>query len=148
MSVWKRLRSTAPNHSETTLIASGAIVDGVLRFAGILEVEGRINGDILVVGDDQSVVRILQGGYVGGNILAPVVIVNGTVTGNICAGEHVELAAHAIINGDVRYSLLEMTKGAQVNGRLIFEAESDVFAALVGGKDTSVLGAENATIIE
>jgi len=144
MPFWKHLRPSGPNHGETTLIASGAVIDGIIRFAGILEIEGRVNGDIFAIGDDQAVIRVLQGGYVGGEIFAPLVIVNGTVTGNICAGEHVELAAHAVINGDVRYSLLEMTKGAQVNGRLIFEADAGVFALAASSRGGDVCGIGDA----
>jgi cytoskeletal protein CcmA (bactofilin family) len=55
-----------------------------------------------------------------GNVDAPIVVVNGLVTGNVRSSEHVELASNAIVRGDVEYSLIEMTKGAQVEGRLHF----------------------------
>ena len=64
--------------------------------------------------------RIQQNGHVYGNVVAPLVVVNGTGTGNVSSSDHVELASHAVINGDVKYNLIEMMKGAQVNGRLVF----------------------------
>jgi cytoskeletal protein CcmA (bactofilin family) len=118
--MWKGFGSLRSGHGDTTLIASGAVVDGTITFDGILEVEGCVNGNIAAVGNEQAVVRVLQGGHVRGNVSAPLIVVNGTVTGNVESTDHVELAPHAVVNGDVRYNLLEMSKGAQVNGRLVY----------------------------
>lgn len=116
---WKGFGSPA-GQGETTLIAPGAVIDGTITFTGVLEIEGRVNGNIFAAGDEQAVVRVLQGGHVHGNVAAPLVVVNGTVTGNVHSTDHAQLAPRAVINGDVRYNLLEMSKGAQVNGRLLF----------------------------
>ncbi|MBP1688601.1 MAG: cell shape determination protein CcmA [Deltaproteobacteria bacterium] len=121
--MWKGFGSSA-GQGETTLIAPGAVIDGSITFAGILEIEGRVNGNIFAAGDEQAVVRVLQGGHVHGNVSAPLIVVNGTVTGNVHSTDHAELAPRAVINGDVRYNLLEMSKGAQVNGRLLFNGGS------------------------
>ncbi len=118
--MWKSLMSSSGRQSGTTLISNGTVVDGTITFAGILEVEGRVNGNISAKDDEQAVVRIQQNGHVYGNVVAPLVVVNGTVTGNVSSSDHVELASHAVINGDVKYNLIEMMKGAQVNGRLVF----------------------------
>lgn len=118
---WKRFASPGGGHGDTTLIATGAVIDGTITFAGVLEIEGRVNGNIASAGDDKAVVRVLQGGYVHGNVSAPLVAVDGTVTGNVHSANHVQIAPHAVINGDVRYNLLEMSKGAQINGRLVFD---------------------------
>jgi cytoskeletal protein CcmA (bactofilin family) len=129
--MWKGFGSSA-GQGETTLIAHGAVIDGSITFAGILEIEGRVNGDIFAAGDEQAVVRLLQGGHVHGNVSAPLIVVNGTVTGNIHSSDHAELAPRAVINGDVCYNLLEMSKGAQVNGRLLFNDGSSEPGAGVG----------------
>lgn len=118
--MWKTLMSSSGRQSDTTLISNETVVDGTITFAGILEVEGRVNGNIAARDDEQAVVRIQQNGHVFGNVVAPLVVVNGTVTGNVTSSDHVELASHAVINGDVKYNLIEMMKGAQVNGRLVF----------------------------
>jgi cytoskeletal protein CcmA (bactofilin family) len=121
--MWKGFGSSG-GQGETTLIAPGAVIDGTITFAGVLEIEGRVNGNIYAAGDEQAVVRVLQGGHVHGNVSAPLIVVNGTVTGNVHSTDHAELAPRAVINGDVRYNLLEMSKGAQVNGRLLFNGGS------------------------
>ena len=79
---WKGFGSSA-GQGETTLIAPGAVIDGTITFTGILEIEGRVNGNIFAAGDEQAVVRILQGGHVHGNVSAPLIVVNGTVAGNV-----------------------------------------------------------------
>lgn len=127
--IGRRFLGSSRGRGDTTLIASGAIVEGTIVFDGVLEIEGRVDGDVRARSDENAVVRVLPGGQVRGNVSAPLVVVNGTVTGNVQSTDHVELAPHAVINGDVRYNLLEMARGAQVNGRLVFNgtarAEAD-----------------------
>ena len=89
--MWKGFGSSGAR-GETTLIAPGAVIDGTITFAGILEIEGRVNGNILAAGDEQAVVRVLQGGHVHGDVSAPLIVVNGTVTGNVHSTDHAELA--------------------------------------------------------
>ena len=122
--MWKGFGSSVSGHGDTTLIAAGAVIDGTVTFDGVLEIEGCVNGNIIAAADEQAVVRVLQGGKVRGNVSAPLVVVNGTVTGNVHSTDHVELAPHAVVNGDVCYNLLEMSKGAQVNGRLLFNGNA------------------------
>jgi cytoskeletal protein CcmA (bactofilin family) len=108
------------SQGDTTLISAGTAIEGDVTFNGTLELEGRVTGEIRAGADVHAVVRILPGGQVLGNIHAPIIVVNGEVSGNVRSWEHVELAAAAVIHGDVEYSLIEMTRGAQVNGRLIY----------------------------
>ena len=104
----------------TTLVARGAVIEGQICFEGCLEVEGAVHGNISVQGEDgPALVRILESGRVQGEIRAPTVIINGAVRGDVYASEHLELAANAVVDGDVYYHLLEMMKGAQVNGALV-----------------------------
>jgi cytoskeletal protein CcmA (bactofilin family) len=134
--MWKGLAlgGQAKRHNDTTLIGTGTTIEGTVRFAGTLEIEGHVKGDVRADGDDHAVVRILPGGHVSGNVYAPVVVVNGVVTGNVFSSEHVELAAKAAVHGDVEYSLIEMSKGAQINGRLCYRAESPWVAAEFPGE--------------
>ena len=55
-----------------------------------------------------------------GDICAPVVIVNSTIEGNVYSSSRVELAANAVVNGDVHYQIIEMLQGAQINGGLMY----------------------------
>ena len=116
------LKARGSRQNDTTLISPATLVEGDIIFTGTLEIEGRVIGEIRAGPDAQAVVRVLPGAQVLGDIWAPVVVINGDVSGNVHSTEHVELAAAAVINGDVEYSLIEMTRGSQLNGRLIYKA--------------------------
>lgn len=105
--------------TDTTLIAAGTTIEGDIVFSGVLEIEGRVNGEVRAAQDGSAVARVLPGGHVNGSVRAPVVVVNGEVSGNVYSTEHIELASAAVIHGDVEYSLIEMTRGAQLSGRLV-----------------------------
>lgn len=51
-------------------------------------------------------------------------ILNGTVVGDVYASERVELASQARVTGTVHYRLLEMAMGAEVNGQLVHVSEN------------------------
>jgi cytoskeletal protein CcmA (bactofilin family) len=46
------------------------------------------------------------------------VIVNGEMNGDIHCSKHLELAARALVKGNIYYSFLEVVKGARVNGKM------------------------------
>ena len=106
-----------------TLFDHALEIQGSVRFAGTLDVEGTVVGDIIAEDNKDAEVRIRDKGFVNGEIRAPKVVVNGRVSGDIHAEKHLELAANAIVNGNVYYSVVEMVKGAQVNGNLVHIVE-------------------------
>jgi cytoskeletal protein CcmA (bactofilin family) len=123
MSMFKQERGVGFHSNKTTLIAEGAEVNGDLFFEGSLEIEGRITGNITAREGSQGTVRILERGVVEGEINAPSIVVNGTVLGNVHSSAHMELAANAVITGNVHYNLIEMVKGAQINGGLVYDGQ-------------------------
>ncbi|RLA41055.1 MAG: polymer-forming cytoskeletal protein [Gammaproteobacteria bacterium] len=117
----KKKRGTAT----PTLIAKGTCIVGEIQFSGSLEIEGKVNGNIEAASDDaEACVRIRDTGVVVGQVRAPVVIVSGRIEGDIYAAKQVELASQAVVKGDIHYALLEIEKGAQVNGGFVQEEES------------------------
>lgn len=102
-----------------TLIAEGTHVIGELRFQGSLEIEGEVTGNVLSQEGEESAVRVLDKGLVRGEVRAPSVYVSGRVHGDIYAGRLVELATDSIVEGNVYYSVLQVERGAQVNGNLV-----------------------------
>ena len=63
-------KSPGGAQGDTTLISAGTSVEGDITFAGTLELEGRLIGEIRAGADPHAVVRILPGGQVLGNIQA------------------------------------------------------------------------------
>lgn len=100
---------------KTTIVAQDAEINGDINFSGILQVDGRITGNIDA---EQGLVRVSEHGRVHGVITAPNVLINGEVTGDVHANEHLELDAKARINGNLYYRFIEMVMGAQISGSL------------------------------
>ncbi|WP_024462467.1 MULTISPECIES: bactofilin family protein [Marinimicrobium] len=103
-----------------TLISRGTKVVGDLHFTGDLQIEGTVEGNIIADSGNDAKLVVAEKGSVQGEIRVPMVIINGNVTGNVFSSKHVELAAKAVVEGNVHYQLIEMIKGAQVNGSLVY----------------------------
>ncbi len=127
----KKLKMTPSG--ATTLIARGTHIVGDVQFEGCLEIEGQVTGNILAEAGSEARVRVLDAGLVRGELRVPTVVVSGTVEGDIHADKHIELAAKSVVEGNIHYTLLEIEKGAQVNGN--FVRQGGVNAAPVQGTD-------------
>ncbi len=102
-----------------TLIGQNSELHGDVVFRGGLHVDGTIRGNVFADPDSGSVMSLSERGVVEGEIRVPNVVINGTVIGDVYVTEHIELAAHARITGNVYYKLIEMARGAEVNGNLV-----------------------------
>jgi cytoskeletal protein CcmA (bactofilin family) len=109
----------------TTLIAGGTHIIGDIHFSGNLEVEGQVTGNIVAEEDSEARVRVLPQGRVVGDVRVPVVVINGHIKGNIYSSSQVELADKAVVEGDLHYVLIEIEKGAQMNGNFVHQKVSD-----------------------
>jgi cytoskeletal protein CcmA (bactofilin family) len=99
-----------------SLIGEGLLVQGELRFADGLRIDGEVHGDVLAVGDGPNILVISERARVRGKVKASHVIINGEVHGTVDSDELLELQPKARIIGEVRYALLEMHPGALVDG--------------------------------
>lgn len=107
-----------------TLIARNTSIDGKINFAGFLNIEGHVKGDISAEENSKSEVIVLEHGVVEGQVSAPRVIVNGHVVGDIYATDQLYIAAKAVVEGSVHYRLIEMEKGAQISGNMVHRSAS------------------------
>ena len=73
-------------------------------------------------------------GCIEGSVIAPNVLLNGMVKGNIDAGDRVELGAKARVLGNVHYTVIETAVGAQINGKLIHRAAAGAADAAEPGR--------------
>lgn len=113
----KSTRSSGGNVE--TLIGPHAVIRGDVVFTGGLYVEGAIHGKVSVEEGAAAVLTISEHGKVEGEVRAPVVVINGTMIGDVHAAERVELAEHARVQGNIHYKVIEMAAGAMLTGRLI-----------------------------
>ncbi len=102
-----------------TLISRTTQIKGDLTFSGELQLEGKVVGNIHSDGAKDARLVIADTGLVEGDIHVPVVVVNGTVVGNVYSSKQLEMAAKGIVKGSIHYHSIQMVKGAQVNGSMI-----------------------------
>ena len=110
----------------TTLIARNTEIVGTVNFSGDLEIEGRVIGDAISNSTDKTKIRLLELGLIEGTINAPHVIINGHVKGDIYASKMLELSNKAIIEGNIHYNVIEMSKGAKITGSLLYGIDKDI----------------------
>ena len=101
-----------------TLIGEGSVLQGEIRFADGLRIDGEVRGDVIADDAKPSVVVISERARVVGRVHAAHVIINGEVSGPIESHQLLELQPKARVVGDIRYEALEMHQGAQVDGEL------------------------------
>ena len=115
----KGKRYQSPHVHFDTLVSSKTQIQGDIQFSGGLHIDGLIRGTIRAEEGSEAIVRISDIGEIDGDVIAPHIIVNGTVHGDVYASKHIELASNASIKGNVYYHLIEMAMGAEVNGKLV-----------------------------
>ncbi len=95
-----------------SLLAEGLTIEGDLVSTGDIQVDGTVKGDLscncLTLGPD---------GVIIGEIKANTVHVRGRVEGRIVA-DTVELAATAVIAGDILHDSIGVEAGARIEGNL------------------------------
>lgn len=103
-----------------TLIGPTVTVRGDLEFCGTLHVEGRIVGNVVAERNQPATISVAEHGRIEGQVRAPVILVNGELTGDVFGEERVQLNSKARVVGDIHYKIVEMAAGAQLTGRLLW----------------------------
>lgn len=98
---------TLPKPQDNTIIAKGITFIGTVEGEGIVQIEGRVEGEIKLKGS----VTIATTGEVKGPITADAVRVAGEVIGSITAREHLCLERTGSIHGDVSTCSLVVENG-------------------------------------
>jgi Integral membrane protein CcmA involved in cell shape determination len=106
------VRGTSPVEIPLSIIASGMRIIGDVETAGVLKVDGRIDGSV----NGARQVLLGRGASIHGAILADEVVIGGVVDGGILATERLELQATAIVNGDIETKSIIVLEGARING--------------------------------
>ena len=110
------------NANVGTLIGPKTRINGDVEFTGGLHLDGYINGTVKGDSNESTFLSVSQQGAIEGSVIAPNVILNGIVKGDIDATGRVELGANARVLGNVHYTIIETAVGAQINGKLIHRA--------------------------
>lgn len=110
------------------MIGKDTEINGNIMFQGGLHIDGKVVGDILSSVDGVNGLTISELGCVEGDIRVQNIVINGEIIGNVYSSCHLELAAKANITGSVYYNLLEIARGAEINGSLVHEVEKPMLA--------------------
>jgi cytoskeletal protein CcmA (bactofilin family) len=115
-------KDARPAADVTTLIAASTEIRGDVQFNGRLHVDGKVDGAIRGEGAN-AMLTLSEHARVTGEVQAPHIVINGSITGDVTASERLELASNARVEGNVYYKVLEMSAGAQINGKMVHRAE-------------------------
>ena len=96
----------------STIIGKDSVFTGDMEVKGTLRVDGRIKGKIIC----DETVSIGATGDVEAEIDAKIVIVAGTVVGNIHTSEKIEMQAKAKVLGNVSTKNIVIEQGAIFHG--------------------------------
>ena len=130
-----------------SLIGRDTAIMGDINFIGGLLIDGKVYGNISSSEDENATITISEFGYVEGEIHIPNVIINGTIEGDVYASNHLELAEKSRIRGNVFYNLIEMAKGAELNGNLYHVAD-DKHIPLLESKNEEPARLEQQDVVE
>ena len=117
-------RKARKNSAVRTIIGADTRVIGDVAFNSGLHVDGYIKGDMKATQHENVILSISERGCVEGSIETSQLVINGTVKGDIRVTEKVELGPKARVIGNIQYKFIEMSLGAEITGKLIYETDS------------------------
>jgi cytoskeletal protein CcmA (bactofilin family) len=137
--MFKQSKNQSKNATVDTLIGPKTRINGDVEFTGGLHIDGHINGNVRGDSNQGTFVSVSEHGCIEGSVVAPSVILNGIVKGDIEAGDRVELGAKARVLGNVQYTVIETAVGAQINGKLIHRTNPGTAMGEPGPKESQEL---------
>ena len=97
-----------------TILAKGDAIEGTLRAATSVHVDGRIDGNV----EAEGTVSIGPEGAVHGEVHASDVAVAGRVEGRIVARGPLHLLASGVLEGDAAFQTIQVDRGGVVRGHM------------------------------
>src|SRR5688500_16826701 len=103
---------TAAGEGAMSIIAAGMTGTGDIDSAGVVKVEGRVEGSARTARQ----VLIGRQGEEEGGIETRQAVIGGRVEGTITATERVDVQATASVNGDIHTKSIVVQEGGKING--------------------------------
>lgn len=105
-----------------TIVGEGTVFEGIMRGDNNHSVSGKIIGEC----DLKGILYLTPKGQWQGNIKADVVIIAGTVEGNVVAGTKLELSESGRVSGNLEASSIAIAEGAIYDGKIKMAKSKDV----------------------
>jgi cytoskeletal protein CcmA (bactofilin family) len=120
------------NGAAQSVITSEVEIKGVIKSAGSVRMDGKLDGDLASQGDSILGKTATMKGNISGNN----VVIEGTINGTIAAKDKIEMKAAARITGDIKSKRLAVEDGVTFIGKADVNP-SGGSAAAMPEKDTS-----------
>lgn len=105
-------RAVQPPVAGLSIIGAGMTVHGDVETAGVIKVEGTVNGHVTA----RQQVLVAKGGQIDGDVDTTEAVIGGIVHGAVIARQRVEVQAGATVQGDVTTKRIAVAEGAVING--------------------------------
>ena len=107
----------APVSRDIGVLGVDSRIKGDLKFQGTLTVDGAVLGDIHAPEGSGAMLIIGENASVAGDIVSDSVLISGRVTGNVKAGDRVEIFGTGVLHGDIATGDVMIQGGAEFQGR-------------------------------
>jgi cytoskeletal protein CcmA (bactofilin family) len=105
-------RGSGGGEAMLSIIASGMTIVGDIESAGIIKIDGRVDGSV----SGARQVLLGRGGLINGNVVADEVVIGGSVHGALTVRERLELQGTASVVGDIETRSIIVVEGARIDG--------------------------------
>ena len=95
-----------------SIIGPGMTVHGDVETAGVVKIEGVVNGHVTA----GLQVLVAKGGQIDGDVDTGEAVIGGLVHGAVRAHQRVEVQSGAMVQGDVTTQRIAVAEGAMLNG--------------------------------
>ncbi|MFC1489156.1 polymer-forming cytoskeletal protein [Thermodesulfobacteriota bacterium] len=113
MGIFNKYKQPASGHANTTIIAAGTKIKGEFQGDSIVQVDGKLLGNI----DSNSLIVIGETGLIEGEIVSKKLIISGRLLGSAYCDE-IEIKAGGKVIGQIACDVLMIERGS------FFEGES------------------------
>lgn len=103
-----------------TIIGKGSTVEGTLKVASTLRVDGRVKGNVTT--SDSLVIG--KAGDINGDVVVRNAIIGGKLKGKLTASGKVILESNSVFNGELKTTKLVIQEGAVFEGNCSMTAEA------------------------
>lgn len=101
------------NTPPKSVISAEVEIQGTIITSGSIQIDGRVEGEIISEGD----VLLGKSGTVKGNLNVNSISMSGTIQGNITAKDRIELKSTARLMGDIKAKRLAVEDGVTFVGK-------------------------------
>jgi len=133
-----RQRHTSASSSTVTLIARTSQVEGEIKGAGEVHIEGTLKGKL----DCSSGVLVAEGGKVEAELKAETITIAGRLKGDAIASQKIELTPTAEVEGDITAPRILIREGATFEGQVFMTGKKSPKAPEPAKKDQQAPKAE------